>query len=253
MDSKGTDQKKSDGPCATGAIDLRGTWLQALFSFFIPILLVLSVRWLLFEPFTIPSGSMIPNLLIHDYIFVNKLAYGVRWPFSKSWIVNWGAPQRGDVVVFRYPQNEAQFFIKRVIGLPGETVIVQNGEISINGASLSQAPAGPSRESTEAVDLDSPYETLTENNGKIEYTVQYHQGSRHNLDYEEVIPPGHYFMMGDNRDESSDSRVWGFVPVENLMGKAEFIWLSCEQTLATSEMLCDPKTLRFSRIFRKIK
>ena len=112
--------------------DLRATWPQALLTLFGPILLFLGVRWLIAEPFVIPSGSMIPTLHIHDHILVNKLAYGVHVPFSKSWLTHWSNPKRGDIVVFRYPENPDVFLVKRAIGLPGDRVALQSGALRIN-------------------------------------------------------------------------------------------------------------------------
>lgn len=234
--------------------DMRGTWPQALRTFLIPIVLVMAVRWLLFEPYTIPSGSMIPNLLIHDYIFVNKLMYGVRWPFSKKWIVQWSTPKRGEIIVFRYPENEAQFFIKRVVGLPGDKIEVRGAQVLINGQLFEQTAYSEVDPAMPALEEGDESSRFIENNGQRQYVVQFREETREMGDYEETeVPAGHLFVMGDHRDESSDSRRWGFVPIENLMGEAQFIWLSCEQTLASSEMICDPKSLRMSRILRKIR
>lgn len=223
---------------AAGAIkkDLRATWRQALLGFFTPILILFTVRWLLIEPYVIPSGSMIPTLLIHDHIFVNKLAYGIHVPFSQKWIVNWKIPNRFDIIVFRYPQNPEIFYVKRVLGLPGDRISVRQGEVLINGEAISQKKTD---------------ETGFEYYDEQGHTVRYlnHADSEYN---EFVVPEGHLFAMGDNRDQSSDSRFWGAVPLDHLIGRASFIWLSCRDTLATARYLCDPQTIRWNRIFQPV-
>ncbi len=204
-------------------MDLRGTWSQALRSFFLPLALVLCFRWLVFEPFVIPSGSMIPTLLVHDHIFVKKWSYGIRNIFSdqSGWLWFWREPQRGDIVVFKYPNNPKVYYIKRLIGLPGETVKFKNHEIFIN-------------------------------ENKIEDKWGRYLSDSTDPNTEEIfhVPLKSYFMMGDNRDESQDSRFWGFVPQDNLIGPASLIWLSCENTLESSPMVCDPAQIRWSRILK---
>ena len=120
--------------------NLRGTWPQALLTFFMPVLLVVGVRWLLFEPFVIPSGSMIPTLLIHDHILVNKLRFGVKIPFSNLFLAQWGHPHRGEIVVFRYPENPDVFFVKRVAAVAGDTLEVKEGNLVINGQKVESDP-----------------------------------------------------------------------------------------------------------------
>ena len=121
-------------------IGKQGTWPQALLTFFLPLVLVFLFRWLLFEPFVIPSESMVPNLLIHDHIIVKKFAYGFKPPLGDGWLWKFQDPKRGDVVVFRFPENRDIFFIKRLIGLPGDEITVQNGQIAVNGQPWSLAP-----------------------------------------------------------------------------------------------------------------
>jgi signal peptidase I len=224
--------------------DLRGTWPQALLSFFGPVLLVLCVRWLLFEPFVIPSGSMIPSLLIHDHIFVNKLAFGVHVPFKNQFLVQWGHPKHGDVVVFRFPDNPEVFYVKRVIAVGGEEISIQKGQITINGAAYPQEKVTLAEE-----DPDFQYEKETSDHA---YTIRHR-----NKDLSEFaktqVPAGHFFVMGDNRDQSNDSRFWGFVPEENLIGTAERIWLSCDRTLASAQFLCDPQAIRWQRFLKKVE
>ncbi|HVK62428.1 MAG TPA: signal peptidase I [Bdellovibrionales bacterium] len=173
--------------------DKRGTWLQALGSLTGAVLLILTIRWALFEPYVIPSGSMLPTLQIRDHIFVNKFAYGIRLPFSSHYLIRFGEPKRGDIIVFRSVDDDDIFLVKRVVGLPGETL-----------------------------------EGVT-------------------------VPPDSYFMMGDNRENSADSRVWGVLPMNRILGRASLIWLSCEETLSESNQLCDPSTIRWNRIFMRVE
>lgn len=219
--------------------DLRATWLQAIGSFLIPILLVLTVRWLLIEPFVIPSGSMIPTLLIHDHIFVNKLAYGIQLPFQRSYLVEWKHPNYGDIIVFRFPKNPDIFYVKRVIGKPGDHLFVSDGVIYRNGQPIEQTlEASP----------NSDYVYLKEENHLVRYIDQ--KAST----FEEFdVPEKSYFVMGDNRDESSDSRVWGVVPESLVVGRASWIWLSCEEMLSSAPFVCHPQKLRFDRFFKEVR
>lgn len=229
--------------------DLRGTWTQAFFSFFTPILAVLIVRWIFIEPFVIPSGSMIPSLLVHDHILANKYSYGLHVPFSTKWIWQWSSPNRGDVVVFRYPNNPEVFFIKRVVAIAGDEVSVNHGNVYVNGQQI------------ELVTIDSsPYRSVDD--GNVGHTFKYYDELGHVVRYlnkEESfypatkVPEGQFFAMGDNRDQSSDSRVWGFVPINNLIGQAKWIWLSCSNTLPSATFLCDPQSIRWNRLLIGIK
>lgn len=198
-------------------------------SFFPVILLVLVVRSFLFEPFRIPSASMVPTLLVGDFIFVNKFSYGVRLPVVRSKVVDLGEPKRGEVVVFRLPADNKTNFIKRVVGLPGDTVTYRRGVIYINGEPQPIEPVerytGPGAEDSRIRKL-----LLREELGERTHEVLRitNPGFRPR-EGEWVVPQGHYFMMGDNRDNSEDSRFLdkvGFVPEENLVGRAEIVWLS---------------------------
>lgn len=219
--------------------DLRATWPQAIGSFLIPILLVLTIRWLLIEPFVIPSGSMIPTLQIHDHIFVNKLAYGVQLPFARKYLFQWQRPDYGDVIVFRFPKNPEIFYVKRVIGKPGDHLFVAEGMIYRNGDPVAQEPVkGP----------DSDYTYLREDGHLVRYIDQTAST------FEEFdVPANSYFVMGDNRDESSDSRVWGVVPENLVIGRASWIWLSCDEMLASAPFVCHPQKLRFERFFMGVR
>lgn len=224
---------------------LKGTWNQAILTFLFPIVLVMSLRWALVEPFVIPSGSMIPNLLIHDHILVQKFAYGLHVPFSNKWLIKWALPQHGDIVVFKYPENPEVYYIKRLIGVPGDTVEVKNGRITVNGEKLN------------LTSFDSPknekgFFYFQEQNGLKTYLIRFLYNGDEGDVQEYKIPQGQYFFMGDNRDQSSDSRVWGYVNEEYIVGKAWVIWLSCDNTLPTMTFVCDPSQIRFERLFKKL-
>lgn len=227
--------------------NLKATWAEAIWSFVWPLALVLCVRWALIEPFVIPSGSMIPNLLVHDHIFVSKYSYGLHVPFGRDWMLRWSEPKRGEVIVFRYPENPEIFYIKRLIGLPGDRIKIKNGSVAVN------SNVYPLKEISFA-DSESGFKYFEESNGAINYVVRFldYQSSS-GIDQEVEVQPGHYFFMGDNRDQSSDSRFWGQVPVQNIIGKAQMIWLSCEKTLESAPYLCDPNQLRFSRFFQRVR
>lgn len=228
----------------------KGTWRQALLTFFGPVLLVFAFRFFILEPFVIPSGSMIPNLLIHDHLMVLKGSYGIKSPFSDTWWLRWGSPRRGDIVVFRYPENPKVFYIKRVVGIPGDKIIFENRQLKVNGVLWPlEKWSQPTQETDEDFDL------FLENNTTKSYVIRYmhlEDVSEKNTGFEISVPAGKYFMMGDNRDQSSDSRVWGFVPESYLVGRAWVIWLSCENTLVSAQMVCDPFQIRWSRLFKTV-
>jgi signal peptidase I len=213
--------------------DLRSSWEKAILTFLFPVLLVFSVRWLLFEPFVIPSGSMLPNLLINDHILVSKWSFGFRLPFAKKYVMTWSQPQRGDVVVFRYPLNPEVYYVKRVLALAGDEVEIQYGEVRVNGVALSLEP----------VEGEDGFQTFKESGRIVRFL------NREASNFEKTkVPEGHYFLVGDNRDQSNDSRSWGFVPQDLLVGKAFMIWLSCDQMMATAQFLCEPATIRWDRV-----
>lgn len=195
-------------------------------SFFPIILVVLIIRSFIAEPFRIPSGSMLPTLRIGDFILVNKFAYGVRLPVINTKILDVGEPERGDVFVFRYPENPKIDYIKRVVGLPGDTVGYFNKTIYINGEEVAQSIQEKDIDLVGIVPMN--YELRMETLGEHQHQL-FVDPSRNMLEGEAVIPDGHYFAMGDNRDNSNDSRVWGPVPEENLVGKAFFIWMSWDR------------------------
>ncbi len=185
-------------------------------SFFPVLLIVLVLRSFLVEPFQIPSSSMVPTLEVGDFILVNKYAYGIRLPVVGTKVVEVGEPKRGDVMVF-FPPDDPRYFIKRVIGLPGDKVSYINKEIFINGEQMKQeliAELPPAR---------PRYKHLSEDLGTVKHMVRQRVESAQNRHF--TVPEGHYFVMGDNRDNSSDSRVWGPVPEANIVGKAFAIWM----------------------------
>ena len=191
-------------------------------SFFPVLLLVLLLRSFLFEPFRIPSGSMMPTLLEGDFIFVNKFAYGLRLPVLNTKIVEIGEPERGDVVVFRLPSDPAVNYIKRVVGLPGDVVEydARRKRLAINGEQVAVERVGEYAE-------EFGYEIWREMLGEAEHELLLARGGQ-SKGGEFVVPEGHYFVMGDNRDNSRDSRYEGveFIPEDHLVGRAVAIWMS---------------------------
>jgi signal peptidase I len=192
-------------------------------SFFPVILIVLILRSFLFEPFRIPSPSMMPNLVDGDFIFVTKYSYGLRLPFFNTKVVSTGEPQRGDVVVFRLPSDPSVHYIKRLIGLPGDHVLVRNNRLTINGSPIPLAPDGSYSGGYGFAGSPLGVERF----GKQEHEVMFAAG-RSSTDFATIVPAGHYFFMGDNRNDSQDSRfpVVGFVPEANLVGRASRIWMN---------------------------
>lgn len=201
-------------------------------SFFPIFLIVLVLRAFLVEPFRIPSGSMMPTLLVGDFILVNKFAWGLRLPITKDKVVALGEPKRGDVAVFRWPPNPKLDYIKRVIGVPGDRIRYQNKTLYINGEQVGVKALGPYTPEGSGMRATGSYEA-TEQLGDVAHSVLINPmypdfgPSCGFLGHREItVPAGHYFMMGDNRDDSNDGRCWGLVPEENLVGKAFMIWMS---------------------------
>lgn len=214
-------------------------WLDWTAGLFPVILAVFVLRSFLFEPFKIPSGSMIPTLRVGDLILVNKFHYGVRLPVFNTKIMENHTPQRGDVMVFRYPPQPSLDYIKRVIGVPGDEVAYLNKQLTVNGKPVPRV-AQPeffdsetmryARQFRETLDARS-YNTLNDDDRPafIQGTTEFPFSNACRYTVEGVtckVPQGHYFMMGDNRDNSLDSRYWGFVPDANIVGKAFFVWMN---------------------------
>ncbi len=214
-------------------------WLEYTAGLFPVILVVFVVRSFVAEPFKIPSGSMMPTLLNGDLILVNKFVYGIRLPIVHTKVVPVSLPERGDVMVFRYPLDPSIDYIKRVIGLPGDEVVYARRRLQINGEEVPLAPAGEFFDA-ESLSFSPQYlESLGETRHKIltnldktsSITPQSFTRHREKCTYNSdglrcTVPEGHYFVMGDNRENSLDSRYWGFVPEANIVGKAFFIWMN---------------------------
>ncbi len=239
-------------------------WLvENCVSIFPVIAFVLVLRSFLYEPFQIPSGSMMPTLLVGDFILVEKYAYGIKDPVFRSQLVETGKPQRGDIVVFKYPEDPRIDYIKRVIGVPGDTVRYENKEICIQSGDDSSCKKIARSEGAESEfqQGDSSNTTLMqydEKLGEVGYQTlvnpyRYDRVSAYQPRSgvnEWVVPKGHYFVMGDNRDNSKDSRFWGFVPEQNLVGKAVAIWISFEFERSADSVLPSwvPTNVRFNRV-----
>ena len=190
-------------------------------SFFPVLLLVLVLRSFLMEPFTIPSSSMVPTLRIGDYILVNKFTYGLRLPVIGTKIMPLNDPQTGDVMVFKYPDNPSINYIKRVVGVPGDKIRYENKRLTINGKEVSQLLLAELPPGNPAIQI------LQEELVGDGHTVQHTLGrNQYRAAREWLIPEGSYFMMGDNRDNSNDSRVWGMVSEKYIVGKAVAIWMT---------------------------
>ena len=239
-------------------ITKKSIWLEFTADLFPIIAFIFVLRSFLFEPFKIPSGSMIPTLQIGDFILVNKFTYGIRFPVWNKKIISINEPARGDVVVFRYPMDETVDYIKRVVGVPGDVVEYKNKHLTINGQAFNYestafVPPVGADERSQFIDRMTPpnlkpmhlMETYPKDLASVTHAIEndpqrpsgfpsnfvpeppypHMENCQYNFEgFVCKVPPGSYFMMGDNRDNSLDSRYWGFVPESNLVGKAIFIW-----------------------------
>ena len=214
-------------------------WLEYSAGLFPVIFVVFLLRSFIAEPFKIPSESMLPTLFVGDLILVNKYTYGVRLPVVHSKIIPVGSPARGDVMVFRYPPDPSVDYIKRVVAIPGDTLRYADGRLTINGQAIPLSSAGEFEDRRRLLLYPQysetlgniPHKILTELNKSSRIQPMgrfpnFERCSYRETSLECTVPPGHYFVMGDNRENSLDSRFWGFVPEENIVGKAFFIWMN---------------------------
>jgi signal peptidase I len=237
-------------------------------SLFPVIAVVFVLRSFLYEPFQIPSGSMMPTLLIGDFILVEKFSYGVKEPVWQNTLIPVGEPKRGDVAVFKYPEDQRVDFIKRVVGLPGDRIVYKDKQLYLipacekddcgNYKALDMQLLGTEKFTDEPSMMQVYSEILGEvshqvivNPNRRDHTGYYYQQKDvRTYEYEWVVPEGNYFVMGDNRDNSKDSRYWGFVPEKNLVGKAVATWISFEFYRDKNGLLPTwvPSAVRFERI-----
>ncbi|AXA90179.1 signal peptidase I [Massilia sp. YMA4] len=216
------------------------TWIEYSGSFFPVIALVFVLRSFLFEPFKIPSSSMVPTLLVGDLILVNKFTYGIRLPIINQKVIQINDPQRGDVMVFKYPMDMSQDYIKRVVGVPGDKITYEGKKLTVNGKPVSYTAQDDYLDDESLVYKKQFQENLTGVSHRIlndDRAPTLNLGDVRDFPNKEactyttegfscVVPAGNYFMMGDNRDNSADSRYWGFVPDKNIVGKAVAVWMN---------------------------
>lgn len=241
-------------------------WTHGLGSYALAIGVAMTIRWAFMEAYVIPSQSMLPSLLINDHIFVNKSVYGIRVPFSEKWLVEFGKPQRGEVIVFKYPRDISIFYIKRVVGVPGDKIYYEDGKLFINDEEMKKEPATePGAFSlVRDVDLQSDGRLPYESKADFEHYIEDLDGVKHDVLLRKgeyigesygptYVPEGQLFVMGDNRNRSSDSREWKFVPYEYVLGRAMFVWLSCDEMLPVISVICNPITIRGSRLLHQVQ
>ncbi|EJN07405.1 signal peptidase I [Herbaspirillum sp. YR522] len=239
------DGVRADAATAGGRAELQArllkqpAWIEYSGSFFPVIALVFCLRSFLYEPFKIPSASMVPTLLVGDLILVNKFTYGIRLPIINKKIIEMNQPQRGDVMVFKYPKDLTVDYIKRVVGVPGDKIVYKNKRLTVNGEEISYKPLPDYLDEENLAYYKQWQENLTGVEHKIltddrapnfvpnPDAFPHHELCTYNADgFACTVPPGEYFMMGDNRDNSLDSRYWGFVPDQNIVGRAFFVWMN---------------------------
>ncbi|MFC5462262.1 signal peptidase I [Massilia niabensis] len=216
------------------------TWVEYSGSFFPVIAIVFFLRSFLWEPFKIPSSSMVPTLQIGDLILVNKYTYGIRLPIINKKIIELNNPERGDVMVFKYPKDMSQDYIKRVIGVPGDKITYENKRLTVNGTPVEYTPLDDYLDDEKPVYHKHFIEKLPGSQHRIlnseparsfnlDAVENFPQRAACDYSYDKftcIVPEGNYFMMGDNRDNSADSRYWGFVPDKNIVGKAFLVWMN---------------------------
>ncbi len=215
-------------------------------SFFPVLVLVIVLRAFVVEPFRIPSPSMVPTLLTGDFILVNKSAYGINLPVINHRLQMDKQPERGDVVVFRFPEEPYTYYIKRLIGLPGDVILHENNRLTVNGRALAYETSTAYSDIGAGSDYNS-YDLIREQVGKVSHNILLNTTksphSRLQNSGRYVVPQGQYFVMGDNRHHSSDSRIWGTVPATHLVGRAVAIWMNWDPV----------QTIRWSRMFTRIR
>ncbi len=223
-----------------------GIFREYIEPFLIAAVVALFIRQFVIQPFKIPSGSMIPTLLVGDHLFVNKFVYGPRIPFTDARIFTWKEPKRGDVIVFRYPENEKKDFIKRVIGVPGDKIQIIDGRLYINDqiVPLTEAASPPDKDEGIAMFEYGRPKLFDEKLGAANHKVQYLRDQRGNNFGPVLVPNDSVFVMGDNRDNSLDSRAWGFVKFDKILGRAFIIYWSWDGA---------DRWVRWERIGRLIK
>lgn len=203
----------------------KANWLVDNARSLFPVLLIVwIIRSFIVQPFRVPTGSLEPTVMPGDFLLVNQFSYGLRLPVLNTKIIPISEPKRGDIAVFRWPVNTHIDFVKRVIGLPGDHIVYQNKVLYINGVQVPQHYVGTSVD--EEPGLNIPVVQYQENLGGVKYTINVNPAGGETQNFDLLVPAGEYFMMGDNRDDSADSRSWGFVPEQNLIGKAFLIWMS---------------------------
>ncbi|ACJ30462.1 MULTISPECIES: signal peptidase I [Shewanella] len=237
-------------------------------SIFPVIAFVLILRSFIYEPFQIPSGSMMPTLLVGDFILVEKFSYGIKDPVWRTTLKETGKPERGDVAVFKYPENPQIDYIKRIVGLPGDRIVYRNKQLYIQAACAEGQSPCPELKAVERVSVNrgefsqdgTPLLRFKEQIGDVTHDILINPSRPDMINYyhrqenvpltEFIVPEGQYFAMGDNRDNSTDSRFWGFVPEHNLVGKAVAIWISFEFDRTPADFLPAwiPTGVRFNRV-----
>jgi signal peptidase I len=217
------------------------------------VLALVVIRSFIFESFKIPSSSMVPTLHIGDHIFVSKFDYGLSIPFTKWELVRWGQPKRGDVIVFLYPKDESLHYVKRVVGVPGDVIEIRGREIFVNNTKVSLESVSDIKQIEDAyTGMPESGELFKEKIEDREHWVRFlppEEAGFIGMKQKETVPPDSFFVMGDNRDQSYDSRSWGFVARENIKGRARLIWLSLKQ----SDDWISPRRVAWSRTGKVIR